>query len=170
MAQNIAECGTCGETNFCNWYGKDAPKDRHGRIDRDYMDSKPVAYCSEECRDAADAVPTTPEDTMTDQTITTIPYSENATLTYDLPNGAPDVTSGSDVLAPTRITIKYSQHASFAFPQVIEVTIKGLIRNPDGTLSSLSNTAEVWRYAATENRPAWVAAMINENLPAWWNA
>jgi hypothetical protein len=61
MAQNIAECGTCGETNFCNWYGKDAPKDSYGRIDRDYMDSNPVAYCSEECRDKADAVSATPE-------------------------------------------------------------------------------------------------------------
>ena len=54
MAQRIAECGTCGETNFCGWHGKDAPKDRHGRVDRDYLDSEPVAYCSEECRDKAD--------------------------------------------------------------------------------------------------------------------
>ncbi|GAA0705082.1 hypothetical protein GCM10010193_70150 [Kitasatospora atroaurantiaca] len=71
MAQNIAECGTCGETNFCNWYGKDAPKDSYGRIDRDYMDSNPVAYCSEECRDKADAGPTTPEDTVATNQIPT---------------------------------------------------------------------------------------------------
>lgn len=58
MAQNIARCGYCGEVNFCGWYRKDAPKDRYGRIDRDYMDSNPVAYCSEEHRDAADLVET----------------------------------------------------------------------------------------------------------------
>jgi hypothetical protein len=51
---NIAECGHCRVMNFCNWYRKDAPKDRYGRIDRGYMDSDPVAFCSEECRDADD--------------------------------------------------------------------------------------------------------------------
>lgn len=55
MGQNIAKCGNCGEVNFCGWYRKDAPTDRYGRIDRDYMDSDPVAYCSEECRDTAAA-------------------------------------------------------------------------------------------------------------------
>ena len=55
MGQNITNCGNCGEINFCGWYRKDAPKDSYGRIDRDYMDSNPVAYCSEECRDTAAA-------------------------------------------------------------------------------------------------------------------
>lgn len=55
MASYISKCGTCGVKNFTSFYSKHAPHDRHGRVDRDYMDSRPVAYCSEECRDKADA-------------------------------------------------------------------------------------------------------------------
>lgn len=54
MSTRISKCGYCGETQFTAWYSKSAPRDRHGRIDRDYLDSEPVAYCSEEHRDAAD--------------------------------------------------------------------------------------------------------------------
>lgn len=54
MTARISKCGHCGETQFTNWYSKSAPRDRYGRMDRDYMDSEPVAYCSEEHRDAAD--------------------------------------------------------------------------------------------------------------------
>lgn len=53
MGQNIAKCGNCEQTNYCGWYRKDAPHDRYGRIERDYMDNGPTAYCSEECRDTA---------------------------------------------------------------------------------------------------------------------
>lgn len=56
MTARISECGYCHETQFTQWYSKSAPHDRHGRIDRDYLDSEPVAYCSEEHRDAADAL------------------------------------------------------------------------------------------------------------------
>ncbi|MGW5130396.1 hypothetical protein [Streptomyces sp. NPDC004135] len=56
MSAYISECGYCHETGFTNWFSKSAPHDRYGRIDRDYVDSRPVAYCSEEHRDAADAV------------------------------------------------------------------------------------------------------------------
>ena len=54
MASYISKCGTCGEMNFTDFYGKHAPHDRYGRVDLDYMDSRPVAYCSEKCRDEAD--------------------------------------------------------------------------------------------------------------------
>ncbi|MCX4705691.1 hypothetical protein [Streptomyces sp. NBC_01373] len=52
----ISECGYCHETQFTGWYSKSAPRDMYGRIDRDYSDRRPVAYCSEEHRDAADAL------------------------------------------------------------------------------------------------------------------
>jgi hypothetical protein len=56
MTARISECGYCHETQFTAWYSKSAPRDRYGRMDRDYVDSEPVAYCSEEHRDAADAL------------------------------------------------------------------------------------------------------------------
>lgn len=56
MTAYISECGYCHETQFTQWHSKRAPRDRYGRVDRDYLDSQPVAYCSEEHRDAADAL------------------------------------------------------------------------------------------------------------------
>ncbi|MBP8536122.1 hypothetical protein [Streptomyces sp. MK37H] len=56
MTAYISDCGYCHETRFTQWYSKSAPRDRHGRVDLDYLDSQPVAYCSEEHRDAADAL------------------------------------------------------------------------------------------------------------------
>jgi hypothetical protein len=56
MSSYISACGYCGETQFTNWYSKGAPRDRYGRVDRDYCDSHPVAYCSEQHRDAADVI------------------------------------------------------------------------------------------------------------------
>ncbi|MFD9212052.1 hypothetical protein ACFVY9_02830 [Streptomyces sp. NPDC059544] len=56
MTAYISECGYCRETQFTQWYSKSAPHDMHGRVDRDYCDGRPVAYCSEEHRDAADAL------------------------------------------------------------------------------------------------------------------
>jgi hypothetical protein len=56
MTNYISECGYCGETQFTGWYSKSAPRDMYGRVDRDYCDGRPVAYCSEEHRDAADAL------------------------------------------------------------------------------------------------------------------
>jgi hypothetical protein len=56
MAARISECGYCGRTEFTGWYSKTAPKDRYGRLPLDYLDSEPVAYCSEEHRDAADKI------------------------------------------------------------------------------------------------------------------
>jgi hypothetical protein len=102
--------------------------------------------------------------------VTTVPYSEKQMLMLDLPNGAPDVHSGSDVLVPNRVTIAYAQHESFAVPQSVEVTVKGLLRNLDGTVSSRANTVEVWRYVEPAERAAWVAQLVAENLPAWWTA
>ncbi|MGA5489606.1 hypothetical protein ACPCK1_17840 [Streptomyces pseudogriseolus] len=55
MTAYISECGYCHETQFTGWYSKSAPHDMYGRVDRDYGDGRPVAYCSEEHRDAADA-------------------------------------------------------------------------------------------------------------------
>ncbi|MGW7197506.1 hypothetical protein [Streptomyces chryseus] len=55
MTAYISECGYCHTTQFTQWYSKRAPHDRYGRVDRDYLDSNPIAYCSEEHRDAADA-------------------------------------------------------------------------------------------------------------------
>jgi hypothetical protein len=52
----ISQCGYCHTTQFTQWYSKRAPHDRYGRVDRDYLDSNPIAYCSEEHRDAADAL------------------------------------------------------------------------------------------------------------------
>ncbi|MGW4028196.1 hypothetical protein ACWEFL_02570 [Streptomyces sp. NPDC004838] len=63
MSTRISECGYCGETQFTGWYSKSAPRDRYGRIDRDYLDSEPVAYCSEEHRDAADSERASREET-----------------------------------------------------------------------------------------------------------
>lgn len=54
MTARISKCGHCGETQFTQWHSKSAPRDQFGRIERDYLDSEPVAYCSEEHRDAAD--------------------------------------------------------------------------------------------------------------------
>ncbi|MFG2468684.1 hypothetical protein ACGFXB_24960 [Streptomyces canus] len=56
MTAYISECGYCRETQFTQWYSKHAPHDMYGRVDRDYCDGRPVAYCSEEHRDAADAL------------------------------------------------------------------------------------------------------------------
>ncbi|MCX5562763.1 hypothetical protein [Streptomyces sp. NBC_00038] len=56
MTNYISECGYCRETQFTGWYSKSAPHDMYGRVDRDYCDGRPVAYCSEEHRDAADAL------------------------------------------------------------------------------------------------------------------
>ncbi|MEV8349010.1 hypothetical protein ACFVTT_15865 [Streptomyces niveus] len=56
MTAYISDCGYCHETQFTQWYSKSAPHDRYGRVDLDYVDSRPVAYCSEEHRDAADAL------------------------------------------------------------------------------------------------------------------
>lgn len=56
MTAYISECGFCRETQFTTWYSKRAPHDMYGRVDRDYCDGRPVAYCSEEHRDAADAL------------------------------------------------------------------------------------------------------------------
>lgn len=56
MTNYISECGYCHETQFTGWYSKYAPRDMYGRVDRDYCDGRPVAYCSEEHRDAADAL------------------------------------------------------------------------------------------------------------------
>lgn len=56
MTAYISECGFCHETQFTQWYSKSAPHDMYGRVDRDYCDGRPVAYCSEEHRDAADAL------------------------------------------------------------------------------------------------------------------
>ncbi|MGV9282175.1 hypothetical protein [Streptomyces sp. NPDC003730] len=56
MTAYISKCGYCRETQFTQWYSRRAPRDGYGRVDRDYMDSRPVAYCSEEHRDAADAL------------------------------------------------------------------------------------------------------------------
>ncbi|MEV5911107.1 hypothetical protein AB0M00_19665 [Streptomyces chartreusis] len=56
MTNYISECGYCRETQFTGWYSKSAPHDMYGRVDRDYGDGRPVAYCSEEHRDAADAL------------------------------------------------------------------------------------------------------------------
>ncbi|MEV8394785.1 MULTISPECIES: hypothetical protein [unclassified Streptomyces] len=56
MTAYISDCGYCHETQFTQWYSKSAPHDMYGRVDRDYLDSRPVAYCSEEHRDAADAL------------------------------------------------------------------------------------------------------------------
>lgn len=107
---------------------------------------------------------------MTIMTVTTVPYTEQQTITYDLPNGAPDIRSGSDTLVPTRITIRYSQHESWAFPQVVEVTVKGRFREADGTVSERGNTAEVWRHTPDAERAAWVRELVRDNLPQWWTA
>ncbi|MCX4751737.1 hypothetical protein OG455_41760 [Kitasatospora sp. NBC_01287] len=107
---------------------------------------------------------------MTTRTVTAVPYEEKQTVTYDLPNGAPDIHSGSDTLVPTRITINYSQHPSFAIPRVVEVTVKGLFRNSDGTAGPQGHRAEVWRYVPKADRAAWVAVLVRENLPQWWTA
>lgn len=56
MTNYISECGFCHETQFTGWYSNSAPRDEYGRVDRDYCDGRPVAYCSEEHRDAADAL------------------------------------------------------------------------------------------------------------------
>lgn len=56
MSTRISACGYCRKTEFTAWYSKSAPRDSYGRLDRDYLDSEPVAYCSEEHRDAADAL------------------------------------------------------------------------------------------------------------------
>lgn len=56
MTNYISECGYCRETQFTGWYSKSAPHDMYGRVDRDYCDGRPVAYCSEAHRDAADAL------------------------------------------------------------------------------------------------------------------
>lgn len=55
MSTRISACGYCHKTEFTSWYSQSAPRNRHGVIDRDFLDSQPVAYCSEEHRDAADA-------------------------------------------------------------------------------------------------------------------
>ncbi|EST22817.1 hypothetical protein [Streptomyces niveus] len=56
MTNYISKCGFCDEMQFTGWYSKSAPRDMYGRVDRDYCDGRPVAYCSEEHRDAADAL------------------------------------------------------------------------------------------------------------------
>lgn len=55
MSTRIGVCGYCHKTEFTSWYSQSAPRNRYGVIDRDFLDSQPVAYCSEEHRDAADA-------------------------------------------------------------------------------------------------------------------
>lgn len=55
MAQRIGKCGTCGETNSLGWYSKSVPKNYYGSYDLNVLDAVSVAYCTEECRDAADA-------------------------------------------------------------------------------------------------------------------
>lgn len=56
MTAYISACGYCRKTGFTNWYSKSAPHDAYGRVDLGFMDSQPVAYCSEEHRDIADAI------------------------------------------------------------------------------------------------------------------
>lgn len=56
MTAYISACGYCRKTEFTQWYSKSAPHDSYGRVDRDFMDRRPVAYCSEEHRDAADSI------------------------------------------------------------------------------------------------------------------
>lgn len=56
MTAYISKCGFCHTTQFTQWYSKSAPRDRYGRVDLDYCDGRPVAYCSEEHRDAADVI------------------------------------------------------------------------------------------------------------------
>jgi hypothetical protein len=56
MTAYISSCGYCRKTEFTNWYSKSAPHDPYGRVDRDFMDREPVAYCSEEHRDKADLI------------------------------------------------------------------------------------------------------------------
>ena len=104
------------------------------------------------------------------QPITTVPYVMDQFITYDLPDGAPDVTSGSSVIVPTRISIRYSQHETLAISHVIEVNVKGRFRDQDGTVSNLGHTVEVWRHTPAESRPAWVAELVADNLPIWWTA
>jgi hypothetical protein len=104
------------------------------------------------------------------QIVATVPYSEKQILMLDLPNGAPDVRSGTDTLAPTRVTITYAQHESWPVPHSVEVTVKGFLRDAGGNVTSRANVAEVWRYVEPEQRAAWVAQLVAENLPAWWTA
>jgi hypothetical protein len=98
---------------------------------------------------------------VTTQPITVVPHAKAATITYDLPNGAPNVQN----IAPTRITIRYSQHESFPIPHVIEVDIKGQIRDADGQPGPFSRTIN---YRKGEQLPAWAAELVHDNLPAWW--
>lgn len=56
MTAYISACGYCRKTGFTNWYSKSAPHDTYGRVDLAFMDSNPIAYCSEEHRDTADLI------------------------------------------------------------------------------------------------------------------
>lgn len=56
MNAYISTCGYCRKSEFTNWYSKSAPHDAYGRVDLGFMDSQPVAYCSEEHRDKADLI------------------------------------------------------------------------------------------------------------------
>ena len=105
--------------------------------------------------------------------IATTPYKQQSTLVLDLPPLDPadktyDVTTGSDTLQPTRITLDYRHQPTAAIRQTIEATVKGRFRNTDDTISTMSNTAEVWRDAPADGRPAWVVALVLANLPDWW--
>lgn len=107
---------------------------------------------------------------MTGQPLPLIPFSEKTTLTYNLPKHAPDIPATTGTLVPTRITIRYTQSATGPIHQGIEVTVRGLWRNPGGGISNSMGTLEQWRYIAAEDRPAWIVQLVADNTPAWWNA
>jgi hypothetical protein len=107
---------------------------------------------------------------MTTATVATVPRSEEQRLLLDLPNGAPDVTSGRDRIVPNRITIRYSQHEAYAVTRLIEVHVRGNYRDPDGTVSPLGDSVEVWSTVPRDERPAWIGDLVKDNLPAWWTA
>ena len=107
-----------------------------------------------------------------------VPCSMEQIITYRLSSGTPDVTMGSNVIVPTHITIRHSQHETFAFPHVIEgnvkgwitIAVKGWLRDQDGTVNHRDHAVEAWRHLTNEVSPSWVTELVADNLPVWWTA
>lgn len=106
-------------------------------------------------------------------TISLIPLAGSLKLSFDLDGIDPtdtsyDIEHLGDNLFPTRITITYKQQPNLVTPRSITVDIKGWFRDPNGRISALSDTTEVWNDMIHHPRPQWIADAVTANTPDWW--